>query len=41
MTNFLLFLIVLLLWGISWQLEDRDPTKSHAEWKDGKWNGRP
>lgn len=45
MITFLLIAIVFYLWIISEQLDEmreRDqPTRSHAEWTHGVWNGRP
>lgn len=45
MITVLLFGILLVLLVISDQLEEAEeqkhPTRSHAEWTDGVWNGRP
>ena len=36
-----LIVIIGLLIAIYEKLDNMDPTKSHAEWTDGKWNKRP
>lgn len=36
----LLVVIIVLLLTICDKLDDANPHRSHAEWIDGKWNGR-